>query len=148
MSNDYSREQILGAVRGNIVTFSDFIADMEASVEDPRLFMYIDRLLMNIYVRHLEGRAVSRSEACRMVPADHIDTCKKYVAEAERLGLVAFEDDPKDRRRKNVKPTPELISYIEDRARMTLDVAHALLQHKPVPRPFPPRRLRTAANPH
>jgi len=143
MSNDYSREQILGAVRSNIVTFADFIADMEANVEDQRLFMYIDRLLMNIYVRHLEGKSVSRSEACRMVPADHIDTCKKYVAEAERLGLVAFEDDPKDRRRKNVKPTPQLISYIEDRARTTLDTAYAIVQGKPLPRPLHMDRLKS-----
>ncbi|TGP30244.1 hypothetical protein EN828_28405 [Mesorhizobium sp. M2D.F.Ca.ET.185.01.1.1] len=132
MKNDYSQEQLLDAVRHNIVTFSDFITSLQDGVADPRLIMYIDRLLMNIYLRHLEGKTVSRSQACKLIPADHLDTCKKYVAEAERLGFVAFQNDPKDGRRKNVIPTQGLIDYVEARARATLDTASAILQHKPV----------------
>ncbi|MER8995559.1 hypothetical protein [Mesorhizobium sp. M0678] len=132
MNNDYSRDQLMDAVRHNIVTFSDFITELHDNVDDQRLHAFIERLLMNIYLRHLDGKTVSRSQACRMVPADHLDTCKKYVAEAERLGFVAFEDDPKDRRRKNVIPTPDLIEYVEARARATLDTASAILQRKPV----------------
>ncbi len=147
-SDGYTHEQIVSAVRSSIVTFEDFLADIEANVDDKKILMYIDRLLVNIYVSHIEGTTVSRTQACRMIPADHTDTCKKYVAEAERLGLVSFEADPSDGRRKNVKPTPELISYIEERARTALDTASAILSGKPIPRPLPMKRLKHLAVNH
>ncbi|BAV53032.1 Uncharacterized protein MLTONO_p0562 (plasmid) [Mesorhizobium loti] len=128
MANRYSRDQLHEAIRRNIVTFDDRAADVQGNVGELRLHGFIDGLLLTLYLRHVEGKTLSRSQAWRLVPADHLDTCKKYVAEAERLGFIALVDDPHDGRRKNVVPTPKLIDHIEARARAALDAATAILQ--------------------
>lgn len=133
MTTRYSREQLLEAVRRNIVTLSDPVTDIQANVADQRLHGFIDGLLINIFLQNAEGKTVSRSQAWKMVPADHLDTCKKYVAEAERLGFISLEDDPSDGRRKNVIPTPVLIERIEARARTILDTAASILQGNALP---------------
>ncbi len=62
-----------------------------------------------------------------MIPAEHIDTCKKYVTEAERLGFFKFVDDKSDKRKTNIVPTSEFIHYVENRAVQSLDLFKRVL---------------------
>lgn len=120
----YNDDQIARAVKRNFVSFADFISDLrETSKADPRLMMHIDRLLRNIYLHHLEGNFINKTQACRMIPAEHVDTCKKYVDEAKRLGFIEFKDDPRDGRKKNVVPTAEFLQFVRDSASKALDDA-------------------------
>ena len=130
IKNDFSAAQLLEAVKSNIVTFEDFVNEMRADVADERLHAHIDKMLLKIYVQWREGSYISKMQACRMIPADHIDTCKRYVARAQELNLVDFVPDPKDGRRTNVVPTDTLIQYVEERARKSLSSAHRILSMK------------------
>lgn len=117
----YTESQIVAAVERGLVDFSGFIAQLKASTNDQKFLLHVDRLLMNIYVAHKSNRYISKMQACRMIPAEHVDTCKKYVEEAERLNFIRFERDPKDGRRTNVVPTREFLDYVGDAARRRLD---------------------------
>src|SRR5947209_6441474 len=117
----YSGEQIVAAVQRRLVDFAGFIDRITDEVGDFRLLMHVDRLLTDIYIFHQKGKYMSKTQACRLIPAEHIDTCKKYVQEAERLGFFQFADDPNDRRKKVIIPTDEFIEYVEQRAAASLD---------------------------
>lgn len=122
----YSQKQILWAVKGR-VAFADFINQVIGNSVDYRLLIYIDRLLLNIYLLHLDGKYMSKTQACRLIPAEHIDTCKKYVAEAERLGFFRLIEDNTDKRRKNVVPTEEFIAFVRGKAVTALQEAQEVL---------------------
>jgi hypothetical protein len=117
----YTDRQIAAAVERGLVNFSGFIAKIKANTNDEKFILHVDRLLMNIYLAHKNGRYISKTQACRMIPAEHVNTCKKYVNEAVRLRFVEFRDDPLDKRRKNVVPTAEFLEYVGQAARHQLD---------------------------
>lgn len=118
---NYSEKQIAAAVQRRLVDFAGFVDRITNEVGDFRFLMHVDRLLTNIYILHQQNRYMSKMQACRLIPAEHIDTCKKYVQEAERLGFFEFRDDPKDKRKKVIVPTEEFIRYVERRAAASLD---------------------------
>lgn len=117
----YSEKQIAAAVQRRLVDFAGFIDQMTSEIGDFRFLMHVDRLLTHIYLLHQEGKYMSKMQACRLIPAEHVDTCKKYVQEAQRLGFFEFRDDPSDRRKKVIAPTDEFIRYVEQRAASSLD---------------------------
>jgi DNA-binding MarR family transcriptional regulator len=61
-----------------------------------------------------------------MIPAEHADTCRKYVDEARRLGFFEVVDDPNDKRKKRVVPTAEFIDYVRREAQSALEKALAI----------------------
>ena len=127
VGGEYTGAQIAAAVQHRLVDFSGFIDGVRQEVKDPRLLLHVDRLLRQIYLHHLDDKYMSKMQACRMIPAEHIDTCKKYVTEAERLGFFKFVDDKSDKRKTNIVPTSEFIHYVENRAVQSLDLFKRVL---------------------
>jgi len=129
-TSGYSEAQIVAAVQKRLVDFAGFINRITDEVGDFRFLMHVDRLLTNIYLLHQEGKYMSKMQACRLIPAEHVDTCKKYVEEAERLGFFQFGDDRQDRRKKVIVPTDEFIRYVEQRAAASLDEIKSIVTDK------------------
>ena len=117
----YTEQQILAAVERGLVKFSGFIEEIKASTPDEKFVVHVDRLLLNIYLAHKRGKYITKTQACRMIPAEHINTCNKYVNEAVRLGFIDFKVDADDKRRKNVVPTEEFLEYVGQTAQRNLD---------------------------
>lgn len=122
-ASPYSEDQIARAIQKGFVSFGDFLQKMEDDVADHKFIFHVDRLLTNIFVNHLQGKYLTKTQACRMIPAEHIETCKKYVDEAKAHGFIYFKPDPTDARRWFVVPTEEFLEFLRKRAASALDEA-------------------------
>lgn len=133
MAADYSHHtftehQLREAVRLKLVSFEDLLLEIQKNniideKHDIKFLMHVERLLRELFVGRKDGRPLGKMQACRLVPALHIDTCKKYIGEAIERGLVEFVDDPKDGRQKNVRLTKRFVAFIEKKAADKLRVA-------------------------
>jgi len=94
---------------------------------DVRFFFHIEHLLLVIYEHALKGKYISKSQACRLIPVGHMNTCKRYVEEAEQRGFVKFEIDKEDARRVSVIPTEELTAYVHSKMESAIDEARQLV---------------------
>lgn len=127
----YSDGQIVEAVRRKLVSFEDFLEEIQKGEildekHDVKFLMHLDRLIRELFVRGKEGRTIGKMRACRLIPAQHIDTCKKYIHEAEQRQIIAIEADPTDGRQSNVRLTQQFIAFIERRAVSKLETALAI----------------------
>jgi hypothetical protein len=121
----YSNKQLALAAR---YALFDFVQEIDKqSMGDLKLLMRIDRLLLTIFLAHQDGRLLSKTQACRMIAAEHTETCMKYVDAAAKRGLLSFKKDRKDGRRINVVPTRSLISIIRAKAAVALDEMNQIL---------------------
>ena len=135
----YSEEHIRAAVAHKRSTFNDFMEEILSDHQDDRRFhFYIDNLLIIIYEHSLNGKYISKTQACRLIPVGHTNTCKKYVEEAEAKGFINFVPDQKDARRLNVVPTDDLINYVRNKIEKEIDQARELIgqvaEKGPLPR--------------
>lgn len=120
----YTSDQIDAAVG----SFRDFMQRiLYENSDDFRFFFYIENLLLVIYEHALSKKYISKSQACRLIPIGHVNTCKRYVEEAALRGFVKFETDDKDSRRINVIPTEELMTYVRGRMEVAIDEARQLI---------------------
>lgn len=134
----YSSDQIDAAV-GSFREFMQRI--LHENSDDVRFFFHIENLLLVIYEHALSEKYISKSQACRLIPVGHMNTCKRYVEEAERRGFVKFEVDDEDARRINVIPTDELISYVRGRMEVAIDEARQLIGSVAAQKPLPKDNL-------
>jgi hypothetical protein len=124
----YDEKHITAALANRRNAFYDFMQEILSDHRDDlRFHFYIDNLLLIIYEHSLAGKFISKSQACRLIPIGHTNTCKKYVEEAKARGFVKFVKDKKDQRRENVVPTNELISYVRARMEKEIDEARDLI---------------------
>jgi hypothetical protein len=123
----YADEHILAAIAYKRSSFSEFMQSILAENIDRRFFYHIDHLLMVIYEHHQNGKYITKSQACRLIPIGHTNTCKKYVEEAQARGYVRFEPDRNDARRVRVIPTEELLTYVRDQIEKSIDQARELV---------------------
>jgi hypothetical protein len=138
-NSKYADEHIAAALVSRRNAFSDFMQEiLSGHRDDLRFHFYIDNLLMIIFEHHLDGKYISKTQACRLIPIGHTNTCKKYVEEAQARGFVKFVKDKRDARRENVVPTAELISYVRSQMEKQIDEARDLIGRvsdaKPLPR--------------
>jgi len=144
----YSTAQIRAAVSIRKTSFQDFMQKiMHENADDARFFIYIENLLLVIYEHSLSNKYISKSQACRLIPVGHMNTCQRYVEEAERRGFVRFETDETDARRINVIPTEELISYVQTIMEAAIDEARELIGSVSDIKPLPNDNLRLAQFP-
>jgi len=127
-SSKYSDEQIRAALATARSNFHDFMERMlTENSHDVRFFFYVDNLLVNIYEHYLNGKYITKTQACRLIPIGHSNTCKKYVDEAVERGFIKLESDKVDGRRVLVVPTGELISYVRAKMESAIDEARHLI---------------------
>lgn len=124
----FSRKQIRDAVRLKLVSFEDFLEHIQSDADekqDVKFLMHIDRLLRYLFVREGEGTSIGKMTACKLIPAAHLDTCKKYLAEAEARDIIVMTPryDAADTRKTNVRLTPSFARFIEKKARQKLAAA-------------------------
>jgi len=134
----YADEQILAAIASKRASFAEFMDKIADENDDWRFYIQIGHLLRVIYEHHLNGKFITKSQACRFIPVGHTNTCLRYVEEAEARGFIRFVADKNDARRLRVIPTDDLISYVRAEAERALDEARELIatatKHKPLPK--------------
>ena len=124
----YSEEHIRAALANRRSNFQDFMEKMlTENSHDLRFFFYVDNLLINIYEHYLNKKYITKTQACRLIPIGHSNTCKKYVDEAVQRGFISLETDKTDGRRVLVIPTPDLISYAKSKMEDAIDEARILI---------------------
>lgn len=133
----YTDEHILAAIARKRSSFSEFMQSICSENTDWRFFYYIDNLLMVIYEHHQNGKYITKSQACRLIPIGHTNTCKKYVEEAQARGYILFEADKLDARRILVVPTEELIAYVRSQIEKSIDEARELVAQVSEAKPLP-----------
>ncbi|CAN0245238.1 unnamed protein product, partial [Phaeothamnion confervicola] len=75
---------------------------------------FLPSLLLGLYVAHLEGRRLSKRDACVLMNADPTTSGPKYISLAEGHGLVdIIRKPPEDRRKDFVVPTRALLERVE-----------------------------------
>jgi len=121
MQSNYSDTQINRVITSKLVSFDEFVDTVNATAHDVKVVLFLSRLLDRIFEYRIKGLTLTKTQACRMIPAEHIETCKKYVDDAERLGFIRFEPDPIDKRKTIIVPTEELIDYVRGKAAAILD---------------------------
>lgn len=81
--------------------------------EDKLTYKMLRPLMFQVYALNLDGRAMTKYQAARFVPARHSKTCKKYIETAQRLGYIDLQQHQQDKRKWLVRPTSHLISAVE-----------------------------------
>jgi len=102
---------------------SDFDRFWELVMEsgDSDFMKYVYALLFRVYEMHMEGKYMSKMQACRYIPLKHAATCKKYLDIAERNGFFKYEPSPTDGRKKIVKPGPQLLKFVEETVKSSIE---------------------------
>ena len=113
MAVNLTSEQIVEVARRQTDQFEDFLQRFAEDNDDITFFYYVDALMRKIYVSAKEGRYLTKTQACRMIPAKNATTCIKYVEEARERGFISFVQDEKDKRRFFIHPSDELMSHVE-----------------------------------
>lgn len=139
--SEFSSEQLKKAVELKLVSFEDFLEEVsdQTSIYDDKhdikFFMHIERLLRELFIREKEERYLSKMNACRLVPAMHVDTCKKYIHEAESRGILlisrkgeAFSNSESavDGRQVTVRLASDFVKRIEQKAVQKLLLAQRI----------------------
>ncbi|CCD84771.1 protein of unknown function [Bradyrhizobium sp. ORS 285] len=147
-TSKYADEHIAAALANHRNAFSDFMHEVLADHRGDMMFhFYIDNLLVVIYEHHLRGKHINKTQAYRLIPIGHTNTCKKYVEEAAKRGFIRFVPDEKDSRRLNVVPTDDLISYVRAKVERQIDEARELIGRVAEAKPLPRDNLALAAYP-
>jgi hypothetical protein len=134
----YTKGHIRAAIAKRRSSFNDFMQRiLSEQSNDIRFFFYIENLLVVIYEHHLNGKFITKSQACRFIPIGHSNTCKRYLEEAEARGYVKFVPDDRDSRRINVVPTEELIAYVTSKIENAIDEARELIGEVASVHPLP-----------
>lgn len=123
----YSRAQIRAAIEAQSNPVGALISDLVEPSKDEKLVRNVGALLLKIFNLSVEGKRLTKSQACRLIPATQAATCIRYVNKVEQLGLVSFEDDKVDRRKTYVVPTEKLILMIEQKVETILDEMRTVL---------------------
>lgn len=94
--------------------FSRFLERLEEDSRDAALMRYVYVLFLKIYELELDGRHLTKSQACRFIPLKHAVSCAKYLDEAQKAGYIRFKRDEIDRRKILVKPSQALLDFVEE----------------------------------
>ena len=118
-------------VAKKIATDFDRFWEMVVDTTDDSDFLkYVYALLFRVYELHLDGKYMTKMQACRYIPLRHAATCKKYLDIAERKGFFTFEPSPTDRRKTIVKPAPQLVQFVEETVRLSVqEMSEILSEH-------------------
>src|SRR5690348_17265783 len=107
---------------------SDFDRFWELVVEtDSDFLKYVYALIFRVYEMHTEGKYMTKMQACRYIPLKHAATCKKYLDIAEERGFFQFEPSTTDARKIVVKPGPQLLQFVEESIRSSLEEMSEIL---------------------
>ena len=75
---------------------------------------FLPSLLLGVYIANLEGKRLSKREACAIMNADPGTSGPKNIALAEECGFIIIERKPAEDKRKDfLKATPQLTQLIE-----------------------------------
>jgi hypothetical protein len=91
---------------------------------DPRPDHAMTVLLLRTYEAFRSGKPLHKSAAWSHTSMGDIKTGRKYIAQAERLGLIKIERSNEDRRKELIQPTPILIKAVE--RELLIFAAHVL----------------------
>lgn len=81
--------------------------------EDKALAPHFRRLMIKLWEYDKKRLVMHKSAACRLIPVQHADSAKKYVNLIEQKGWIDFIDDPNDKRKTIVKPSPKLLELVK-----------------------------------
>lgn len=110
----YSEAQIREGLRYRHSKFHSFMDEFKNSTSDAKFYYYVNNLLFRIYELHLDGKFMTKTNACRMIPLANANACQKYVEEAQKRGFIKIEDSVDDKRKKIIVPNADLIEYVEN----------------------------------
>lgn len=101
--------------------FERFWEMVVGGTDDTDFIKYVYALLFRVYEMHLDGRYLTKTQACKFIPLRHAQTSAKYLDAAEKKGFFKFEQSPMDARKIFVKPGPELVHFVEERVETGLE---------------------------
>lgn len=114
---------------------SDFDNFWELVIEtgDSDFLKYVYALMFRVYELQLDGKYMTKMQACRYIPLKHAATCKKYLDIAEQRGFFEFVDSTTDGRKKIVRPGKELLRFVEGTIQNSLNEMSEILSDNAVP---------------
>lgn len=110
---------------------SRFIEQVAEESRDANLLRYLYVLFLKMYEMEMEGRYMTKSQACRFIPLKHAASCAKYLEEAKSAGYVYFETDEIDRRKSLVKPSKSLLAFVEAEVDRSIAATLAMVRELP-----------------
>lgn len=101
----------------------DFDRFWDLAIErgDADFLRYVYSLIFRVYEMHLQGKYMSKMQACRYIPLHHASTCKKYLELARERNYFLEVPSEFDKRKKIIKPGPALIDFVETSISESID---------------------------
>lgn len=112
-TSKYTADQLKFLANDRAEMFEQFLADVFLENADDNAFLEsIVGLLVKIYALDLEGKRLTKMEACHRIPFRNQTISQKYVEAAQAKGFIDIVPDTKDKRRLRVVPLLPMIDYV------------------------------------